>query len=264
MGALAGKVAIVTGSSSGIGQATAVMFAREGASVVIHGQSTEKLQQTQDLIVKETGALPENILQVLGSLEAVGTPQRIFDECMRKFGRIDVLVNNAGVWPGKKGCAVDSLENLDHVYQVILRSVVELTQLCLPELVKSKGAVVNVSSLYSLRPNPPGFTGMMKAALDHYTRNYALLYGPKGVRMNCINPGYIETPIFFRESSATEGKEMKDACSRHVEETAALHRWGQPEEMAECIKFLASDAASYVTGANLVADGGMTLYSPKI
>jgi NAD(P)-dependent dehydrogenase (short-subunit alcohol dehydrogenase family) len=180
------KVVIVTGFSSGIGQAAAVMFGREGASVVIHGQDAARLQKTHDLMTAE-GVDPSHILQVIASMEAEDTPKSILTATLAKFQRINVLVNNAGaaMKPGSK--APNALENLDFLYRVNFRSVVELTQLCLPELVKTKGCVVNISSIGSTRPHPQNtFYASLKAALDHFTRNYAVLYGPKGVRINSL------------------------------------------------------------------------------
>jgi len=257
-GVFAGKVVIVTGSSSGIGQATAVVFGREGASVVIHGQDTGRLQGTQDMMVAE-GVDPARILQVIGSMEADETPDKIYTATIEKFQRIDVLVNNAGavIKPGTKDA--NDMENLDFIYRVNFRSPVELMRLCLPELEKSRGNIVNVSSIGSTMTFSGGMNyGSMKAALDHVTRNYANQYGPKGVRINCLNPGPIDTYIFERMGVVGDARAAFD---KQVEETAALGRWGKPSEMSECIKFLASDAASYVTGTCLVADGGCLIYN---
>jgi len=259
-----GKVVIVTGSSSGIGQAAAVMFGREGASVVIHGQDAGRLQKTKDIMTAE-GVDPARILQVIASMEAEDTPQKLLTATLAKFQRVDVLVNNAGaaMKPGSK--SMNALENLDFLYRVNFRSVVELTQLCLPELVKSKGSVVNVSSIGSTRPHPQNtFYSSLKAALDHFTRNYAVLYGPKGVRINCLNPGPVKTLIFARNAPPSHLDEAERKWDSYVEETTALNRWSSPDEMASIIKFLAGPDSSYVTGACLIADGGMGLYSPKI
>jgi len=261
-----GKIVIVTGSSSGIGRQAALMFAQEGADgLLIHGQSAERLQETQKMLVEQTGIDPSRIVQLIGSMEAEDTPNQIHSAAMERFnGRIDVLVNNAGA--GKKpDCAdTNSLENLDYLYRVNLRSAVELTQLCMPELIASKGCVVNVSSIAALKTfsfsNGASY-GIIKAGMDHFTRNYAAMYGSKGVRVNSVNPGPTETPIFTRHGASPEALRVLD---ERVKEQTMLERWGQVEEIAECIKFLASSASSYVTGVCLVADGGSVLYSgPK-
>jgi len=187
----AGKNVIVTGSSSGIGRQAALMFAQEGAEeIVIHGQSAERLQETQEMLVEKTGIDPSRIVQVIGSMEAEDTPRQIHSAAVEKFnGRIDVLVNNAGA--GKKPDCADnnSIENLDYLYRVNLRSAIELTQLCMPELVIAKGCVVNVSSIAALKTfsfsNGASY-GIIKAGMDHFTRNYAAMYGSRGVRVNSV------------------------------------------------------------------------------
>jgi len=261
----AGKVVIVTGSSSGIGQAAAVMFGREGASVVIHGQDAARLQETQDMMVSE-GVDPARILQVIGSMEAEDTPQKLLTATLAKFQRIDVLVNNAAALKGNQGTDPLYINNLDQVYRVNFRAVVELTQLCLPELIKSKGNIVNVSSVGSTCPLPPPMTfySSLKAALDHFTRNYAVLYSQQGVRINCLNPGPIQTYIWDRNTLPEKQELQSNALDKWVEEVTAMKRWGTVEEMASIIKFLAGPDSSYMTGACLIADGGMQLYSPKI
>jgi len=257
-GQFASKVVIVTGSSSGIGQATAVAFGREGASVVIHGQDAARLQKTQDMMVGEK-VDPKRILQVIGSMEAAGTPDKIHKATIDKFQRIDVLVNNAGAMQKPGTTDEGSADNLEYLFRANLLSAVRLMQLCMPELEKTHGCVVNVSSVGSTRSYTAlSSYGAMKAALDHFTRNYAAKYGPKGIRINSVNPGSIDT--FFLDRGGVTG-DVRNAAVKQFEQAVALRRTGQPSEMAECIKFLASPAASYVTGASLIADGGTALYS---
>jgi len=257
-GQFAGKVVIVTGSSSGIGQAAAVAFSRDGASVVIHGQDAGRLQKTQDMMVSE-GVDPARVLQVIGSMEAAETPDKIHAATIAKFNRIDVLVNNAGAMQKPGSTDEGSADNLEYLFRANLLSAVRLMQLCMPELEKTHGCVVNVSSVGSTR-SYTGLTsyGALKAALDHFTRNYAAKYGPSGVRINSLNPGPVDT--FFLDRGGLTG-DIRTAAYKQFEVATALRRTGQPSEMAECIKFLASPAASYVTGASLIADGGVALFS---
>jgi len=253
-----GKVVIVTGSSSGIGQATAVAFGRDGASVVIHGQDAGRLQKTQDMLVSE-GVDPTKILQVIGSMEATETPDKLHKATVAKFSRIDVLVNNAGAMQKPGSTDEGSADNLEYLFRANLLSAVRLMQLCMPELEKTHGCVVNVSSVGALRSYTSLTSyGALKAALDHFTRNYAAKYGPKGVRINSINPGPIDT--LFLDRGGLTG-DIRTAAYKQFEEATALRRTGQPAEVAECIKFLASPGASYVTGVSLIADGGVALYS---
>jgi len=233
------------------------MFASEGASVLIHGQSAERLQATRELMLSAIGGEFDpstRIHTALGSMEAASTLETILSACLRHFGCVDVLVNCAGAL-AKPDCQPGGAENLDYLYAVNLRSVVELTRLCAPELEKTRGCVVNVSSISSMRTSATSNQHYctLKAALDHFTRNAAAMYGPRGVRVNAINPGYILTGMFERNGVVGEKMEEK---SRQVEASTALRRWGTPAEMAKCIRFLASDDAAYVTGACLVADGG--------
>uniref|UniRef100_A0A915DS42 Uncharacterized protein n=2 Tax=Ditylenchus dipsaci TaxID=166011 RepID=A0A915DS42_9BILA len=260
-----GKVVIVTGSSAGIGQAAAVEFGKEGALLVIHGQNQDRLnicnlfRKTESMLLDE-GIDQKNILKVIGSMEDASTPAKIVEETIKKFGKIDVLINNAGAAGSPKVHDPYAIETLEFLYQVNFKSVVLLTQLCYPHLEKSKGNIVNVSSIASLKPFPTApFYAAMKAALDNFTKNCAHLYGPKGVRVNALNPGPIKT--FIIERNNVPG--LQDKFDEYAVDYTSLHRYGTSTEMANTLKFLASEDASYITGAILIADGGMTLYSPK-
>ncbi|KAH7712291.1 short-chain dehydrogenease/reductase-like protein [Aphelenchoides avenae] len=254
MGKFDGKVVIVTGSSAGIGRDAAIEFAKEGASVVIHGQSEERLNETKKLI-SETGVGDDKIAWVLGPLDEEGTPKKIIDAAVSKFGSIHVLVNNAGA-VGKPATDPDSLDNYDFLFKVNLRGVVALTQLAMPYLQKNHGNVINVSSCAAIRAYPATmFYCMTKAALDHFTRTAALKYAPN-VRVNGINPGPIETYIVQRNNPTPEQvDELRVWWNRNT----ALGRGGSVSEMSTILKFLASDDASFVTGACWTADGGMSV-----
>lgn len=247
------KVVIITGSSSGIGREAAIQFSNEGASVVIHGQNAERLDETAKLILA-CGIPAERVLKVLGSLENSEIPEKIVNETLNKFGQIDVLINNAGTAskPGIEDKDRLALDNLDFIYAVNFRSIVQLSLLALPHLKKTKGNVLNIGSLAGTRVSGHHiFYGPMKAALDHWTHGFAQLAAPN-VRVNSLNPGPIRTPIFDRANvSEVELKIYANAT--------LLGRFGQPNEMATIMKFLCSDDASYVTGATLLADGGMAV-----
>ncbi|KAI1702933.1 enoyl-(Acyl carrier protein) reductase domain-containing protein [Ditylenchus destructor] len=259
MGRFDGKVVIITGASSGIGQDAALEFGKEGASVVIHGQNEERLNKTEGMML--TSGIPkQRILKVSGSLEQPGTASKIIDNCMAVYRKIDVLINNAGTI-AKPSTPGDSLDNLDFLYTVNLRSIIELCLLAYPCLKVTKGNIVNVSSAGAVRAFPAAaFYCSLKAALDHFTRNYAQIWGPDGIRINCINPGPIETMILERHGVDNEGLQKHD---KWVEETTPLMRSGSPAEMSTILKFLASDEASYVTGASWLADGGHSVSTQK-
>ncbi|CAK5084805.1 unnamed protein product [Meloidogyne enterolobii] len=207
------SVVIITGSSAGIGRQTALEFAREGASVVIHGQCRERLEETEKLLNKE-GIGPKRILSIIGQLEREEVPKQILEQTLDKFGKIDVLVNNAaaGCKPGitfKAGSDANSLANLDYLFAVNLRSVVQLLEGALPYLEATKGNVVNISTSGALRPlRSAAFYCALKSALNTLTESYAQIWGPKGVRINNVSPGPIKTLIFERNGICGTRKEQ--------------------------------------------------------
>ncbi|KAI6216563.1 3-oxoacyl-[acyl-carrier-protein] reductase FabG-like [Aphelenchoides fujianensis] len=220
-----GKVVIVTGSSSGIGQDAAVLFAQRGASIVIHGQSNERLQETENLL-RNAGINEKRWLRIVGPIEDEGTQRKLIDETVAKFGRLDVLVNNAGLYR-RSDLDPESMENLDYLTDVNLKSVIALTRAALPHLEKAGGNVVNISSIYGQRGTAAlSNYALTKAAVEQWTRNAAIAYGKKG------------------------------AYGVFVERTVPLGRMGRPREVSEMIGFLASERASYCTGGVYLVDGG--------
>lgn len=145
-----GKAVIVTGSSSGIGKEAVILFAEEGASVTVHGQSAERIEATKQRLL-QAGVAEDRIVTIQGAIQDKETQHRIVNETVGKFGRIDVLVNNAGVMK-KADVPEGAIENFDFTFDVNVRSVIQLTDLCLPHLQQSKGAIVNVSSMLAVRP----------------------------------------------------------------------------------------------------------------
>ncbi|KAI1705993.1 enoyl-(Acyl carrier protein) reductase domain-containing protein [Ditylenchus destructor] len=250
MGEFSGKAVIVTGSSRGIGREVALALGREGALVTVHGQSKDKLDETVELL-KKSGVEEKRIVTVLGPIQDETTTKAIVDETVKKFGRIDVLVNNAGVGM-LEGEALDSLKNYDYVFGVNVRSVLHLTSLAAPHLAKTKGNVVNISSIGSMSTAPAWVHYVMsKAALDHYSRNVANTLGEQGIRVNVINPGYTKSE--FRSRLGLEEDKIQDA----VIEKIILGRFGEASEIANVILFVASSKASYITGTTIVVDGGL-------
>ncbi|KAH7673201.1 short-chain dehydrogenease/reductase-like protein, partial [Aphelenchoides avenae] len=168
-------------SSSGIGQAAAVEFAKQGASVTIHGRSDEGLKKTQAML--KEAMTPENKVEVVkGALEDETTLKALIDQTLKKFKKIDVLLNNAGI-SGLRGEAFDSMVNFDFIFNINLKSAVRLALLAVPHLEATKGCIVNVSTVGAVKTSPYApFYGMAKAALDHFTRNYAVILAPKGIR----------------------------------------------------------------------------------
>jgi len=255
------KVVIITGSSSGIGQDCAVLFAEHGAAVVIHGQSAERIRETEKLL-KAAGIKPEKTLTIMGSLEDDSTLNKLIDQTVAKFGRIDVLVNNAGVMQNTS-LKIDSVENFDYVFKVNLRSAIVLTQLALPYLEKTKGNVINVSSIGSLRANTHlMYYAMSKAAMDHFTKSAAVLYASKGIRVNGVLPGGIDTNFLTRHGIPEET--VRASTQAYANQFIPLKRFGKPREISNAVKFLASEEASYVSGALFVVDGANVITAPSL
>ncbi|KAI6240708.1 hypothetical protein M3Y99_00441500 [Aphelenchoides fujianensis] len=247
------KAVIVTGSSSGIGQTTAVTFAKAGASVVVHGRNEKGIQETIQLIEK-AGVSKDRVAAVLGSLEEEKTLKQLVDTAIQKFGRIDVLVNAAGIGT-KPNTPPESVENYDFVMNVNLKAPTFLTLLCVPHLEKTKGNIVNVSSIAGQIATQMGFYGLAKAALDHSTRQFAITLAPKGIRVNTLSPGLVRTAFQERMMPGEGGKAFID----EFEKTIPVGRSGTPQEMADAIKYLAGPKAAYMTGQMIVQDGGTSL-----
>lgn len=250
-----GKVVIVTGASSGIGAATAELFAKLNAKVVLVGRNETNLKAT------EAACKAANEKAELLTVKADVTidAERILDETIGKFGKLDILVNNAGILAGGNILDID-VEQFDQILNTNLRAVFVLTKLAAPYLVQSKGNIVNVSSLASTRafPNRSSYC-VSKAGLDQFTKCIALDLASKNVRVNSVNPGLIVTDIHRRGGMSEEAYVIH---LEHGKETHALGRVGNPIEVAESIAFLASDAASFITGAILPIDGGRHAMCP--
>uniref|UniRef100_A0A914DVM2 Uncharacterized protein n=1 Tax=Acrobeloides nanus TaxID=290746 RepID=A0A914DVM2_9BILA len=248
---LDGKVVIITGSSSGIGQAAAVAFAAKGASVTIHGRSIDGLQRTIKLL-KAKKCDSDRILMVQGNIENKETCHKLIDDTIEKFGRIDILVNNAGI-AGKQGEKDPlSIENYEYTFDVNLKSVIIMTKLATPYLQKTKGNIVNISSVAGIRASSffPYYS-MAKAGLDHFCRNMSSILAEKGIRINNLNPGGTETD--FQSKIAPNGKEM---VSQWAKKNVPMGRMGTSQEMAKAIVFIATEA-TYMTGSTIVIDGGV-------
>ncbi|KAI6206256.1 hypothetical protein M3Y94_00887700 [Aphelenchoides besseyi] len=244
------KVVIVTG------QAAAYRFAQEGAKgITIHGRNPEAMQETTDKL-KENGFSEDRIQQVLGDVKEENTLKELVNKTIEKFGQIDVLVNNAGNSAEEAGLSTADIESLDHILDMNLKSYIKLAAFALPHLEKTKGNIVNVSSVDGVRPHPEAINySISKAAIDHYTRNAAVLFAEKDIRINNVNPGYIHTQIKPRSGVEPEG--LKKFHETWVKRNCPMKRPGESREIANVIAFLASEEASFMTGSIVVADGGL-------
>jgi NAD(P)-dependent dehydrogenase (short-subunit alcohol dehydrogenase family) len=248
-GELDGRAALVTGATSGIGRATALRFAREGARVGVVGRDAESLRRTAE----EVRAAGGEALEVQADVTVEAHARRAVETAAEHFGGLDVLVNAAGIISNGT-VETTQLDDWDAMMNVNLRSVFHLMQLAVPHLERRPGNVVNVSSVTGLRAFPGVLAYCVsKAGVDQLTRCAALELAPKGVRVNAVNPGVVVTEIHRRGGMQDEAYER---FLEHSRTTHPLGRVGSAREVAELILFLASDRASWITGATYSIDGG--------
>lgn len=241
-----GKVALVTGATSGIGQACATSFRQAGAKVVCVGRKLDALKE----IERKIGS---DVLTIEANLAETEAPGRVVARAVEVFGGIDILVNAAG-HISNGTIENTSLEAWDDMMNVNVRAPFQLMQKALPSLIERRGNVVNVSSVTGLRAFPGVLAYCVsKAALDQLTRCASLELAPKGVRVNAVNPGVVVTQIHKRGGM---NDEAYAAFLEHSKTTHPLGRTGRPEEIADLVLFLASDKASWITGATYSIDGG--------
>ncbi len=246
------NVVLVTGATSGIGHAVAVRFAEASARVVALGRNQEALTEVENAVKSAGGQALTLTVDVTNGDQA----QRAIDEAINKFGRLDVLVNAAG-HISSGSIETTSLAAWDAMMDVNLRSVFQLMQLATPHLIETKGNVVNVSSVTGLRSFPGVLAYCVsKAALYQLTRCAALELASKGVRVNAVNPGVVVTEIHKRGGMSEADYEK---FREHSKSTHPLGRVGDPKEIAELIFYLASEKASWITGATYQIDGGRAL-----
>ncbi|MGE5398579.1 MAG: SDR family NAD(P)-dependent oxidoreductase [Chitinophagales bacterium] len=249
---LADRVAVITGGGTGIGQDAALTLAREGARVVVSGRRIEPLQETVKL-VEEIGG---EALAVSCDVTVDSDIERLRDETMNKWGRVDILINNAGAAMMQKFNDT-SLEDFDKVYRVDLRSVFAVSKAFVPIMQEQgKGVIVNVSSILGV------FGGLRmsaycaaKGGVNNLTRAMAAELGP-AIRVNAVCPSHIETPMM---SGSFEYLKSQNKWEKLLK-VFPLKRVGYPVDTSNAILFLASDDSSWITGNIMVLDGGMSCF----
>lgn len=247
MSKLSGKIAVITGGNSGIGLATAKLFAQEGANVVITGRRKPEL----DAAVAEIGA---KAIGVQGDVAKLGDLDRLYAEVKDRFGRIDVLFANAGVALTAPLDAVTE-ENFDLLFGVNVKGLLFTAQKALPLLVDGGAIVLNSSVANTKGMAGFGVYSATKAAVRSFARTWTAELKDRNIRVNVVSPGPIETPIFGKMGLHERQIEEFGA---HVTNQVPLGRFGQVEEIAKAVLFLASSDSSYVAGVDLYVDGGMT------
>jgi len=253
------KVALITGASSGIGAATAEHFASLGSQLSLTGRNLEQLESIRNKCI--AAGLKENQVYITTcDVRNRGDLANLVDETLKRFGKIDILINAAGIL--KIGRLTrTSIDAYDELMGINVRAVVELCQLASPHLIKTKGAIVNVSSVAASCSFPDvTYYCISKAAIDQLTKCLALELAPQGVRVNSVNPGVVATEIHKRAGMSEE------SYAKYLDYSKTTHplgRIGEPVEMAKAIAFLASDDASFITGDLLSVDGGRRIVDFK-
>ncbi|CAG2161534.1 unnamed protein product [Oppiella nova] len=245
-----GKVALVTGSSSGIGAATAILFAKSGANVVVTGRNATKVSEVakQCLNVSPKGL---KALEVVADVTRDEDLVRLVDTTVQTFSKIDILVNNVGTDESAPIWSTDYMDIFKKTCKINLDSVVFLTHICVKHLEKTKGNIVNISAVSSTQTLPQySAYCMSKSALDMFTKCIAVELGHKGIRVNSVNPGAVDTIT----------KDLThDYDVYNVNIYAKLYpvgRYGVPQDIANTVLYLASNESSFITGTGLVSDGG--------
>ena len=260
MKGLKGKNALITGASSGIGQAIAIRLAQEGVNVAINYRSSpEEAEETEEMALQKACGELENCgvksLLVQADVSKEEDVVRMVSEVIDGFGGLDILVNNAGIQMAGAAHEIE-ISKFDKVIAVNLRGA----YMCAREAIKHflshnvSGVIINVSSVHEIIPKPQyvGYS-VSKGGMENLTRSLALEYAAKNIRVNAIGPGATITPI---NSAWIDDPEKK----AQVESNIPMGRAGTSEEMAAAVAFLVSEEAAYITGQTLFIDGGLTLY----
>jgi NAD(P)-dependent dehydrogenase (short-subunit alcohol dehydrogenase family) len=252
---LKGKVAIITGAASGIGRATAIVFAREGARVVVADiQELSRLPTETPSTVEVIRAAGGEAVVVKTDVTQRAEVEAMVDETLRRYGRVDLLVNNAGIFVRNPITEVSD-DEWEDVMNLNLRGYFYTCRRVIPEMLKQGGGkIVNLSSIHGLRGTGTATTYCAsKGAVENLTRQLAVEYGPRYIYVNAIAPGTIKTAMSkpFRDNP-----DLLADYERHT----LLPRLGEPEDVANCALFLASRESDFVHGHTLVCDGGWTIW----
>ncbi len=268
MSRLEGKVAVVTGAMQGIGAGISKVLARHGAHVVLTDIS-EKVSETADRINEKGGSASSKIIDVTNPDQVA----EVFKEILSEHGRVDILVNNAGIYPRKKLVEMDE-EYIQLMFDINVFGTFRCSKAALPSMMERKyGKIINMSSVTGPMVGAPGggqtAYGATKAAVIGFTKALALESAQYGINVNTILPGYVHSPSAFGLRGST-GEEDAEKAMREFGYKIPMGRQGSPEDIGNLVLFLASDESSYLTGSEIVIDGGNILqeeylgpYKPK-
>jgi NAD(P)-dependent dehydrogenase (short-subunit alcohol dehydrogenase family) len=254
---LARKVALITGAGAGIGRSTALLFAEEGAKVVVQDLKAAAAEETVQLITKAGG----EAVAIGGDVTSRADAEAMVRKAVESYGRLDVLFNNAGIWRG--GTILDiSEEDWDRTMDVNVTGIYLVSRYAVQQMMRQEGgSIINAASVAALRGSPMSAAyNASKGAVLLLTKCMALDFGRYGIRVNCTCPGVIETQMAEELLSyrSLGDDDRKQALLETYEERHAVGRLGQPEDVAKVVLFLASDESSFVSGAAWQVDGGLS------
>ncbi len=246
MSKLNGKIAVVTGGNSGIGYASAKELKENGATVIITGRSAEKVKIASEKL---------GVKGIVADVKSISAIEDLVEQVKTDFGKVDVLFVNAGIFQAAPIGQI-SEEMFDHQMGINFKGAFFTTEKFLP-ILNDGASIINLSSViaYTGMPNTAVYAAS-KAALNSYTRTAATEFAPRKIRVNVINPGPIATPIY--EKTGME-EEQLNGFAEAMQNRIPLKRFGQPEEVAKLVSFLASDDASFITGSEYNIDGGINI-----
>lgn len=255
---VAGKVALVTGAGSsaegiGNGRAMAMLLARHGAQVTVLDLNLASAQETVDMILGEGG----EAMAIAGDVSKEGDCRRAVETTIKRWGRLDILINNVGTSKIKGSALEVDLDDWDRGMQINVKSMVMMARHAVPEMIKGGGgSIINTASITGLHGGHPNlFYPTSKAAVMHLTRTMAGNHGPEGIRVNCIAPGFVYTPVVY-------GRGLPEGVREARRESTALKTEGDAWDVAYAALYLASDESRWVTGVVLPVDAGTSSISP--
>jgi len=245
------KIVIVTGAGSGIGKATAIHFAKHGATVVVSDRKSESANKVVELIVKDGGTA----LQIEADVTNFEAVENLVAQTVKEFGRLDVIVNNAGIGPNLLRTHEATLQDWNQVIAVNQTGVFYCMKVALGQFLKQGGGnIINIASLAGLKASPNNISySASKFAVVGMTKSAAMEYATKNIRVNAVCPGYTESALLDQLIAA---KPEMDAVLKSV---IPMERYGKAEEIADAVVWLASENTKFITGQTLTLDGGTSL-----